>query len=270
MAGNELVAEGGRLGNGAATAALEYAEHGWPVLPLRPGAKIPATTRGLHDATVDLELVEQWWTERPDCNLGLRTGDWFDVLDIDGPDGMNALADHVADDFQFPGPVVWTPKGVHCYFQPTGLGNRARFAPGLDWRGVGGYAVAPPSWLETGTYTWWQDEQCADQLQPVPDWLLELLNPPAPAKDRHPFAQFRHTGGTSYAMAALENEAHAVATAPVGTRNHQLNKSAYAVARLDLDRGDIERVLLAAALDAGLSQHEAERTIRSGIDGRSA
>jgi hypothetical protein len=257
--------------------ALVFATRGWPTLPLSPGTKVPATTRGLYDATVDVETIEAMWGDEPDCNVGLRTGTCFDVLDIDGEEGWEELARHVALDFQFPGPVVWTPKGVHCYFQPTGLGNRARFVPGCDWRGVGGYVVAPPSHLDTTTYTWWRDEPRYDQLQPVPDWLLELLERDAhggdtPCADPHPFARFRQTGGTSYALTALENEARAVASAADGTRNDVLNRAAFAVGRFVADgtlhADTIERVLLTGALTAGLSEHEAVRTIRSGLQGR--
>jgi hypothetical protein len=52
-----------------------------------------------------------------------------------------------------------TPNGVHLYFLPTGLGNRARFRPGLDWRGAGGYVIAPPSVGVDGTvYRWFLDD----------------------------------------------------------------------------------------------------------------
>ncbi|MGH7487948.1 MAG: bifunctional DNA primase/polymerase, partial [bacterium] len=57
-----------------ATAALEYAARGWPVLPIRPRAKLPLTEHGLHDATTDPELITQWWERWPDANIGIRTG----------------------------------------------------------------------------------------------------------------------------------------------------------------------------------------------------
>jgi hypothetical protein len=72
--------------------------------------------------------------------------------------------------------------------------------------------------------------------------------------------------GRSYALAALEGEAEAVASAPKGLRNETLNSSAWTLARPELDgildADEIERVLTAAAQDAGLHSREARATIR--------
>jgi hypothetical protein len=247
------------------------------VLPLQPGAKVPATTRGLHDASLDLATIDTWWSEHPECNLGLRTGVAFDVLDVDGDEGVEELARNVHEDYEFSGPIVLTPHGgLHIYFQSLGLGNRTRFRPGLDWRGDGGYVVAPPSRLETGPYNWWvpTGDRCLDELPAAPAWLLRLLERDVRANplDAHPFAGFRRPTNDRYALAALEAECQAVAHAPAGTRNHTLNKAAFALGRFvatgTLHRDAVEQVLLAAARDAGLSEREALLTIRSGLRGR--
>ncbi len=74
----------------------------------------------------------------------------------------------------------------------------------------------------------------------------------------------------AYARAALDDEVNRVRNAPEGTRNDALNRAAHALGQLvgagALDRGDVERALVGAALAAGLGEREAERTIRSGID----
>lgn len=75
--------------------------------------------------------------------------------------------------------------------------------------------------------------------------------------------------GAAYGLAALEDEARAVASAPVGLRNQQLNKSAWSLGRLVLEgtlRADeVEAVLVPAALDAGLPQREAHATVRGAL-----
>lgn len=143
-----------------AEAALWYARQGWPVFPLQPRGKKPYPgSRGLHDATTDTDQVGIWWTDRPASNIGLATGHVFDVIDVDGPPGFASLAD-LREDGMIP-PVlgkVWTPAGGrHLFVAPTGDGNAAGLRPGVDYRGLGGYVVAPPSVHPNGgRYEWMQ------------------------------------------------------------------------------------------------------------------
>src|SRR4051812_46368242 len=76
--------------NALANAALWYAEHGWPIFPLRPHGKTPLTAHGFKDATTDTGTVRDWWTATPDANIGVATGVLFDVIDVDGPDGFRS------------------------------------------------------------------------------------------------------------------------------------------------------------------------------------
>src|SRR5262245_30190979 len=70
-------------------AALWYAEHGIPVLPLRPRTKLPLTGHGYTDATSNIEIVKQWWADNPDANIGIPTGAMSGLiaLDIDPRNG---------------------------------------------------------------------------------------------------------------------------------------------------------------------------------------
>jgi hypothetical protein len=62
------------------------------VFPLQPRQKKPYRgTNGCKDATTDVTIVERWWSERPDSNIGLATGLVFDVIDLDGPEGEAAF-----------------------------------------------------------------------------------------------------------------------------------------------------------------------------------
>ena len=69
--------------NNRQEAALAYAGNGYPVFPVVPGAKVPLTKHGFHDATLDDDQIEQWWNEHPDANIGLATKGLL-VVDIDG------------------------------------------------------------------------------------------------------------------------------------------------------------------------------------------
>jgi hypothetical protein len=157
-------------------AALLYASWGWPVFPLLPlaraatiahqtgepiskVAKRPATRNGFKDATADPDRIRAWWTRHPDSNIGLPTGLAFDVIDVDPPDGIPSyLALLGQQDLQSHGRVTTSSGGTHLYVLPTGRGNSSRTMPGVDYRGAGGYVVAPPSTLGTRGRSWqWSD-----------------------------------------------------------------------------------------------------------------
>jgi hypothetical protein len=54
--------------------------------------------------------------------------------------------------------ISCTPRagGIHRYVRATGDGNGAKIAPGIDYRGAGGYVVAPPSMVDGKRYGWAQ------------------------------------------------------------------------------------------------------------------
>jgi hypothetical protein len=137
-------------------AALLYASWGWPVFPLRPRDKRPATRNGFKDATADPDRIRAWWTRHPDSNIGLPTGLAFDVIDVDVPDGAVSYT-RLLDDGMIPdihGHAATASGGLHLYIPATGDGNGVRIRPGIDDRGAGGYVVAPPSTLGTRGRAW--------------------------------------------------------------------------------------------------------------------
>jgi hypothetical protein len=84
--------------------------------------------------------------------------------------------------------------------------------------------------------------------------------------------QARHADephGAQYAQVALEREGAAVADAPVGLRNNQLSRSAWAVARFTCDGllsdGDVLEVLVPAATGTGLPAAEARSCVRAAL-----
>jgi hypothetical protein len=146
-----------RLGD----AALAYANWGWPVFPLQPGTKIPfERSHGFKDATTDRRRIRDWWRRWPTANVGLPTGIYFDVLDVDFHHGAAEIWPTLRDSDAMPdahGISNTAHHGLHVLLEPAGLGNHANMAdrPGLDYRGRGGYIVAPPSVLTGGRcYAW--------------------------------------------------------------------------------------------------------------------
>ncbi len=268
--------------------ALYYSrELGWPVFPahsIRDGrctcgaadcgspGKHPRTVNGLHDAATDEATIREWWSRWPEANVALRTGIAFDVVDIDGQNGLDALNRYRADR-----PMTWGPEAVtgrggwHLLHLPSGGKNRARIVDHVDYRGQSGYIIAPPSFHVSGRrYLWAPGAGPDEPLEPLPEWLRELVLPrpvtPLPTRT----GATRGTGRASaYAMRALESELGRVALAPVGQRNDQLNRSAFALGQLvaggALSLDLVVDRLVEAAARAGLTGREVEATITSGL-----
>lgn len=168
-------------------AALAYAERGWPVLPLVPREKRPLTKNGLLDASVDPSVINNWWQRWPNANVGLRTGETFDALDIDGDVGRASLEAKAGPKTAHLGPVSRTGRGEHWLYQPTRTINRANLLPKLDWRGVNGYIVGAPSVHPQGHLYAWAEGHGPDVALPEPPaWLIEHLVSHEPRPDQGP------------------------------------------------------------------------------------
>jgi hypothetical protein len=272
-------------------AALTYAARGFRVLPLHhpvqsrsqqrqggvgcscrdpdcgPVGKHPRTRNGLHDATSDPARLARWWQRWPHANIGLVTGELADVLDVDGPTGRRALRRWATQhDLHLDGPLVRTGGGWHLYLAPTGAGNRAGLLEHVDWRGRGGYVVAPPSQHPSGSRYRWLRPLTSD-LPADPGPLRSLL---LPVRQQRPelVPRFREaTAGHPYGRVALEKELAAVAHAPKGRRNHTLYQAGIRLYSLVaggvLDHAEVHAGLLAAAETARLLTEEPLQTRRT-------
>lgn len=238
---------------------------GWNAFPLPPHSKTPAGQ------------WKRWQTERSSpadhrrwqvegCNAAIVTGSLSGVLvlDCDTPDAI-AEAERLGINGA---PRSNTGKGAHYYFAHPGyrIGNRAGIRPGMDVRGDGGFVVAPGSIHPSGApYQWHTPPE--GNLPPPPDWLLALLrSKPPEALPAPPATQAAHC--SRYGLSALQSEIEAMRTAPDGTRNHQLNKSAFALAQLaaagEIAEDQARAELRQAAQEAGLAIDEIETTLASG------
>jgi hypothetical protein len=161
------------------------------------------------------------------------------------------------------------------YLAPTGLGNVCPTGlEQVDWRGRGGYVVAPPSRHASGhPYRWAIGRDLETPLAEVPAVLLERLQPRQIQRGTGPvrLRAVADRPGDRYARAALAEELARVAAAPVGHRNRQLWESTRnlynLVATGALATREVDQGLLDAAERCGLLAEEprqARRTLASG------
>ncbi|MFF5230257.1 bifunctional DNA primase/polymerase [Dactylosporangium sp. NPDC000521] len=280
-------------------AALRYAAAGIPVHPLHtphldgcscrehsacasPG-KHPRLEHGIHGASTAPALIRGWWRRWPTANIGVVTGTVLDVCDVDTNDGLHLVLD-VLDVVRPAGPLVRTGLGWHLWFAASQLPSRIGFVPGVDWRGRGGSAVAPPSLHASGVrYRFQQPWNVGAALPGCPPTLRRLVLPPPPP----PTVVVARAGDIAdgiagldrYAAAAVDGEIARLRSAPRplvrhgqrvsgGGRNNALVRAAFRLGQLAaaglLDRAAVWPRLTDAALDIGLGPAETRRTIASG------
>jgi hypothetical protein len=163
--------------------ALYLAERGLRVFPCKPRDKVPATARGLKDATSDLAIIEQWWRQEPEFNVAIATGvaSGVFVIDVDNAGAEAELQNFETAHGELPPTVeAITARGRHIYFKMPDRPVRnsaGKIAPGIDVRATGGYVLTPPSIHPSGRrYRWSVDS--ADPLATAPDWLLARIAEP--------------------------------------------------------------------------------------------
>jgi hypothetical protein len=247
------------------TAAHQYADAGWPVMPCRPGSKEPATGHGLHDASTEHRQIERWWSADPGRNVAIATGaPGPDVVDVDnhgergnGYAALNRLKRAgLADGYHA---VVQTPsRGIHLYFRGTGQRNGTIRGQHVDFRSTGGYVVAPPSATPAGLYVVAKHSPAAEAGTVSWDRIRAHLDPQPQAPTRS--AERAAGDGTS-----LDRLVEWTARREAGDRNFPLfwaAKQAHITGQLDGEA--VERFVDAArrnGLEGG--EREARRTIAS-------
>ncbi|QNA74160.1 DNA primase [Streptomyces sp. So13.3] len=278
------------------TAALQAAERGWLVFPLRVGDKPPALhgetsctgsgpcaaghRKWEQQATTDPGRLRAAWAVRP-FNIGIATGPaGLVVVDLDMPKPKDpkgtpcgvttfaVLCERAGQAVPATYRVRTASGGQHLYFTtPDGVrlhNTRDHLGKKIDTRAWGGYVVAAGSSTRAGAYTVLDDLPVA----PLPPWLQEALTPAPPA--RHAPTVRVARDASSYAAVGLRNEEAAVRAAVVGERNDKLTRAARAMGRFvasgDLDRAEVEQALNCAGLAAGLSERECRATITQALN----
>lgn len=155
--------------------ALSYARKGWKVFPVTPDQKTPLAPlapNGHKDATSDKATLDQWWTERPDANIGLNlAASGLVCVDVDSYK-EDCTFDIFRKTHEFPQTLMQKSArgGSHYLFTcpkdakfPGGLGA------GIDVK-HNGYILLAPSTFAAGSYSWINDLTPAD----APVWLMKV------------------------------------------------------------------------------------------------
>jgi DNA-binding HxlR family transcriptional regulator len=201
---NSIIARNEQEVKGLLRQALELASKGYPVFPLKPNSKEPATTNGFRDATTDPEQIKRWWAETPDYNIGIAAPNLL-VVDLDAykPEAQASkeklFVGFVPSDI----PVVATPRGGFHYYMRVdpkwatewGIGNNVDLLPGIDVKGCGrGYVVAPGSAVDGCSYELvggWAELPPLAELPFLPDKARQAIEqfrskkPISPNKNGH-------------------------------------------------------------------------------------
>ena len=146
--------------------AIQYAEKGWPVLPIwginengNCACMTPCGTNagkhpvaflvpnGLLNATTNLEIIKKWFEEKTYFNVGIATGkNSFVAVDVDwiDKDPNKGLPRH--DDFPETLTIKSGSGAKQLWYLPNEiLRNKQKIRSSIDIRANGGYVVAPPS-----------------------------------------------------------------------------------------------------------------------------
>ena len=248
-------------------AARSLAAAGVPVFPCLVEGKRPLTRRGFLDASSDPDQVVVWWSRTPNANIGIPTGATSGVVvvdvDVHGPHDGRAAYQRATDTGLIDGVglLVRTPTGgAHVYFPATpGSEQRSWQAAtaGVDFRGDGGYIIAPPSRrIIDGNVRLYEVADIAAHSVGTVDAarLRDFLDP-------RPVAPPRASSGSM--EVDTERLAAWVAGRGEGERNRGLFWAACRLAENGVSPADALDALSAAAQSAGLGDREITTTVRS-------
>ncbi len=160
--------------------ALQYRdERGWCPIPVGRDKKPLGKWAPFQKRQPTNDEIKAGFSRSPQPNIGVVCGALSNlvVLDIDGEEGFRSLREK---GLEIPETLsVKTGRGKHYYFLHPGVPTR-NFAkgkssfplPGVDFRGDGGYVVAPPSLHASGVrYEFEENIPPA----PLPAWLREMV-----------------------------------------------------------------------------------------------
>lgn len=166
--------------------ALKYAEKGFSVIPVNAYKKAMIPWNEYKTRHPSKNEIDRWWLDKPYSNIGIITGkiSGICVIDIDSEEGEQNIREYVHDLMIVPTAI--TPGGGrHLYFKmpEKEINNNVGLIPGCDFRGEGGYIIAPPSKAfsskikRLGEYKWEISLDDAELLDLPEKYLSTIVHP---------------------------------------------------------------------------------------------
>ena len=214
--------------------ALAYAEQGWYVFPIAPYTKVPYKDfKWKKLSTNSPETIRATGESKKykNCNWAIDCGksNVF-ILDIDkrpdkdGAKTLRKLCVKLPDTLLH----VETPSGgLHYYFAGPGPSTESKLGPGLDTRGVGGYALIPGSVNGNNNPYKLRTPYPFPSPAPIPTWAKDILAQHDQTKDPKrdiPITDSDQPQNVTRAIDYLKNQA------PTATEGQAGDHTTYAVA----------------------------------------
>lgn len=168
--------------NNLKTETEKFISWGLPIFPVNEIKKPMVKEWEKYKATLPLQAEIDEWFKRPIKAIGMACGKLSGIMvvdcDIKNPNKKIDLA--ILSKLRSEEcPKVKTPSGgEHFYFAfdpQLPFTSNAGILPGLDIKSQGGYVLLPPSTVATGSYQWFDPLYEGYQLNPFPQWLLDLI-----------------------------------------------------------------------------------------------
>lgn len=275
--------------------AVAYCRAGLAILPAHPTEKRPLAGRGQHGKNapfpVEGQVRSQCAAAEAICILCGRVSGHVECVDFDDA-GSAFPAWREALEAAHPGLATRlvmerSPSGgIHVIYRASepipGSHHLAVDESGtllIETRGEGALFLCDPSpgyQLQQGSFTNFprltpeEREAILSTARALNRGELQAARKPAiPRPALAPVSLPADYVATPYGAKVLDDEAAHVRTAPKGVRNKTLNDAAFKVGQLvaggQIPQDDARAVLMRAALDAGLAEHEVEATLTSGL-----
>lgn len=141
--------------------AIEYAEYGWSILPVKPEEKRPYMTNWLqyNHTRASVDMITNWFTKLTNAGIGSVTGKISNMVVLDVESWCKTPIEDLLRKYPTQMIARSGSGGWHLYYQyPTGVSkvsNRVGIMDGADLRADGGFIVLPPTVHPNGNrYTW--------------------------------------------------------------------------------------------------------------------